>query len=91
MNTVLVTQEAKDRAMQLQRIISGGIQGQFDQLRSAGGDLSGGAIWKGDKAALFSGTVWPDVQRALDRMTTALTDIQTQVNRVLDDIFAAGN
>lgn len=91
MNTVLVTQEAKDRALQLQRIISSGIQGQFDQLRSAGGELSGGAIWRGDKAAMFAGTVWPDVQRALDHMTTALVDIETQVNRVLDDIFAAGN
>ena len=91
MKTVLVTHEAKDRALQLQRIIGTGVQGQFDQLRSTGADLASGAIWKGDKADLFAGSIWPDVQRALDRMSTALTDIQTQVNRVLDDIFAAGN
>ena len=91
MKTVLVTQQAKDRALQLQRIIGTGVQSQFDQLRSTGNDLAGGAIWKGEKADLFAGSVWPDVQRALDRMTTALTDIQVQVNRVLDDIFAAGN
>jgi hypothetical protein len=91
MKTVLVTQEAKDRALQLQRIISSGIQGEFDQLRSTGNDLASGAIWKGDKADLFAGSIWPDVGRALDQMTTALVDIQTRVNRVLDDIFAAGN
>ena len=91
MKTVLVTQEAKDRALQMQRIIGSGIQAQFEQLRATGGDLAGGAIWRGEKADLFASSIWPDVQRALDRMTTALTDIQTQVNRVLDDIFAAGN
>lgn len=91
MKTVLVTPEAKDRALQLQRTIGEGLQSQFDHLRAAGGDLAGGAIWKGEKADLFAGSVWPDVERALDRMTTALLDIQTQVNRVLDDIFAAGN
>ena len=91
MKTVLVTQEAKDRALQMQRVIGTGVQAQFDQLRSTGNDLASGAIWQGEKADLFASTVWPDVQRALDRMSTALTDIQTQVNRVLDDIFAAGN
>lgn len=91
MKTVLVTPEAKDRALQLQRIVDGGLQSQFDQLRATGGALAGGAIWKGEKADLFAGSVWPDVERALDRMTTALLDIQTRVNRVLDDIFAAGN
>ena len=91
MKTVLVTSEAKDRALQLQRIVDGGLQSQFDQLRTTGSALARGDIWKGEKADLFAGSVWPDVERALDRMTTALLDIQTQVNRVLDGIFAAGN
>ena len=91
MKTVLVTQEAKDKALRMRATIHNGLQGQVDELRHQGLALAGGAIWKGEKADLFAGSVWPDVERALDRMTTALLDIQTRVNRVLDDIFAAGN
>ena len=91
MKTVLVTQEAKDAAVRMKAIVHGGLQQQVQDLQRQGSTLASGAVWKGEKADVFQGSIWPETDRALTSMITALTDLQRRVDGVLDEIFAAGN
>ena len=91
MKTVLVTQEAKDAATRMRAIIGGGLQQQVQDLQRQGTTLASGAVWKGEKADVFQGSIWPETDRALTSMLSALTDLQRRVDGVLDEIFAAGN
>ncbi len=68
-----------------------GLQEQVQDLQRQGATLASGAVWKGQKADLFQASVWPETDRALASMITALTDLQRRVDGVLDEIFAAGN
>jgi hypothetical protein len=91
MKTVLVTQEAKEAALRMKAIVQGGLQQQVQDLQRQGSTLASGAVWKGQKADIFQCSVWPETDRALTAMITALTDLQRRVDGVLDEIFAAGN
>ena len=91
MKTVLVTQEAKDAALRMKAIVHGGLQQQVHDLRRQGASLAGGAVWQGQKADVFRGSIWPETERALSSILTALTDLQRRVDGVLDEIFTAGN
>ena len=91
MQTVMVTQEAKDAAVRMRSIVNGGLQQQVQDLQRQGQTLANGQTWKGAKAELFSTSIWPDTDRALTSMITALADLQRRVDGVLDEIFAAGN
>lgn len=91
MKTVMVTQEAKDAALRMKAIVHGGLEQQVQDLQRQGTTLSTGAVWKGEKADLFQTSIWPDTDRALTSMLTALDDLQRRVDGVLDEIFAAGN
>ena len=91
MRTVMVTQEAKDAALRMKAIVHGGLQQQVQDLQRQGQTLAGGAVWQGAKADLFQSSIWPETDRALTSMITALGDLQRRVDGVLDEIFAAGN
>jgi uncharacterized protein YukE len=91
MKTVLVTQEAKDAAVKMKSIVHGGLQQQVQDLQRQGKTLASGAVWKGQKADVFQGQIWPETDAALTKMITALADLQRRVDGVLDEIFAAGN
>jgi hypothetical protein len=91
MKTVLVTQEAKDAAIRMKTIVHGGLQQQVQDLQRQGNTLASGAVWKGEKADIFQGSIWPETDTALTNLVTALGDLQRRVDGVLDEIFAAGN
>ena len=91
MKTVLVTQEAKDAATRMRSIVHGGLSEQVQDLQRQGNTLASGAVWKGEKADIFQGSIWPETDRALTSLVTALADLQRRVDGVLDEIFAAGN
>ena len=91
MKTVLVTQEAKQAAVRMRSIVHGGLQEQVRDLQRQGDSLASGAVWKGEKADIFQGQIWPETNSALTRMIAALDDLQRRVDAVLDEIFAAGN
>jgi len=91
MKTVLVTQEAKDAAIRMRSIVHGGLSEQVQDLQRQGNTLASGAVWKGEKADVFQGSIWPETDRALTSLVTALADLQRRVDGVLDEIFAAGN
>jgi uncharacterized protein YukE len=91
MKTVLVTQEAKDAAVRMKSIVHGGLQQQVQDLQRQGNSLASGAVWKGAKADVFQGSIWPETDTALTNLVTALADLQRRVDGVLDEIFAAGN
>ena len=91
MKTVLVTQEAKDAAIRMKSIVHGGLSEQVQDLQRQGNTLASGAVWKGEKADIFQGSIWPETDRALTSLVAALGDLQRRVDGVLDEIFAAGN
>jgi len=91
MKTVLVTQEAKDAALRMKSIVHGGLQQHVEELQRTGKTLASGAVWKGAKADLFQGSIWPETDATLAKMVSALGDLQRRVDAVLDEIFAAGN
>ena len=91
MKTVLVTQEAKDAAIRMKSIVHGGLSEQVQDLQRQGNTLASGAVWKGEKADIFQGSIWPETDRALTSLVAALGDLQRRVDGVLAEIFAAGN
>jgi uncharacterized protein YukE len=91
MKTVLVTPEAKAAADRMKAIVHGGLQQQVQDLQRQGNTLAGGAVWKGSKADLFQGSIWPETDTALTKLVHALADLQRRVDGVLDEISAAGN
>lgn len=91
MQEVRVTPDAKAAATKLRAIVHGGLKQQVVDLQSQGHRLADGECWRGSKAAMFSGNVWPETNSALTKMIDALAELQVKVDAILEDIFAAGN
>lgn len=90
MSRVLSTEEAKGAIRQIQSIIGGGFTEQVALLDAQGRVLSDPNVWDGPLAAQFRGSVWPETKSALDAAKQELEQLRTQLDRISQDIFAAG-
>ncbi|MDR1449459.1 MAG: pyrophosphorylase [Propionibacteriaceae bacterium] len=87
---VLSTEQAKQAIRQLRSLISGGFTDQISQLDGQGRILSDPNVWDGPLAEQFRGSVWPEVKTALDKAAEQLEELRGQLDRISQDIFAAG-
>ncbi|MGH8884620.1 MAG: pyrophosphorylase [Egibacteraceae bacterium] len=87
---VLSTQEAKTAVTQMQSIVNGDLTSTIDNLKKQGQTLSDPNVWDGNLANQFRGDVWPTANTALDNMKTQLEELRQQVQKINDDIMAAG-
>src|SRR5438445_13820695 len=89
--TVKVTAEAHVHISQLVNLLNGPLNDVLTQITAHGGALSDPNIWAGLAATAFSNNVWPQVQTQLDSVRGTLTDLQSQVAGVLNNITQAGS
>ncbi|MDR1449048.1 MAG: pyrophosphorylase [Propionibacteriaceae bacterium] len=87
---VLSTEQAKQSIRQLQSLISGGFADQISQLDCQGRVLSDPNVWDGPLAEQFRGSTWPETKAALDKAAQQLEELRGQLDRISQDIFAAG-
>lgn len=90
MSRVLSTEEAKTAIRQIQAIIGGGFTEQVALLDAQGRVLSDPNVWDGPLAAQFRGNVWPETKSALDSAKNELEQLRTQLDKISQNIFAAG-
>ncbi|MDI6104796.1 pyrophosphorylase [Actinoplanes sp. NEAU-A12] len=87
---VLSTEQAKTAISQMQAIISGGLAEQITKLDGQGQTLSDSNVWDGPLAEQFRGQIWPDTKKALDRAQEELGQLREQLNKISQNIMAAG-
>jgi uncharacterized protein YukE len=85
---VLTTAQAEADAKRMLAIINS-ISQQFTQLNATGQTLSDPSNWDGQYAAQFRAD-WPGVVSTLNKMSGDLTQLQSSVSRVLQDIQQSG-
>ena len=87
---VLSTEQAKQAIAQMQAIVNGGLAEQIVRLDAQGKVLSTPDVWDGQLAAQFRDTTWPQTKSALDRARTELDLLREQLQRIAQNIMAAG-
>jgi len=87
---VLATPEAVQAIQKMQQIIGGGLTDQVRQLDAQGKTLSDANVWDGPKANDFRSQLWPQVNSALQKAVTELTELRTKLDGIQRDILAAG-
>ena len=90
MSRVLATDEARASIRRMQSLVAGGLTDQIVLLDAEGRILSDPNVWDGPTAIQFRGTVWPEAKSMLDSAKNTLEDLRAQLDRVAQDIFAAG-
>ena len=90
MSRVLSTEQAKSAINQVQSIINGGFTDQISALDAQGKILSDPNVWDGPLATQFRGSTWPETKAALDKARQELEELRTQLQKISQDIFAAG-
>lgn len=86
---VLSTATARDAVTQMRNILHGGLTDQITQLKQQGETLSQPDIWDGRLASEFRGQ-WSEQVSTINNMQTTLQELQSQVERINQDIMAAG-
>jgi hypothetical protein len=87
---VLSTGEARSAIVAMQSIISSGLTGQLQALNAQGNRLSDANVWDGMEAVRFRSDLWPQITKALHQAVEALTELQTYIAQVNQNIMAAG-
>ncbi|HVM00796.1 MAG TPA: WXG100 family type VII secretion target [Egibacteraceae bacterium] len=87
--TVKSTPQALQAIQQMQTTINSGIQDQLNQLRAQGDVLSDPNNWDGPLAKQFQAS-WPETHSRLVQMKEDLEQLRVQVQRINDNIMAAG-
>ncbi len=90
MSRVLSTEEAKSAIRQIQTIINGGLTDQITELNAQGLILSDQNVWDGPLASTFRSSTWPETKTALDKAKAELEELRVQLDKISEDIFAAG-
>jgi uncharacterized protein YukE len=90
MPTVKVTDLAHQDATKMLSIINNQLPGLISQLNSTGQQMSDPNNWDGPLAQKFRGDVWPKAKADLDKMKTALDQLQGSVQKILTNISHAG-
>lgn len=89
MTRVLSSPEARAAITKMQSIINGGLMSEINQLNTQGQHLSDPNVWDGRLAQEFRG-LWPETKATLDRMQQQLEQLRQKVDRINQDIMAAG-
>ena len=87
--TILTTPEAERASSQMKTIIDGGLNEQITSLIREGNTLSEPTVWDGNHAATFRAN-WPTTSRQLREARDELARLQEAVEKVRQDIVAAG-
>ncbi|MEA2683867.1 MAG: hypothetical protein QOK05_2195 [Chloroflexota bacterium] len=87
---VLSTEAARVSIQRMEAILAGQLEQQVQQLEQQGQALSDPNVWDGRAAADFRGNVWPQARTALDRTVQTLEELRRAVQKVNQDIMAAG-
>ena len=90
MPTVKVTDLAHQDAQKMLSIINNQLPSLISQLNSTGQQMSDPNNWDGPLAQKFRGDVWPKAKADLDKMKTALDQLQQSVQKILTNISHAG-
>lgn len=88
--TVKVDQMATDASNSFLKIINNQLGPAFSQLISNGNTLADPTHWSGGSASQFQNTVWPGAKQDIQNMQKNLSDLQTQVGKILNNINLAG-
>lgn len=87
---VLATPESEQAIRQMLSIINGGLADQISQLDQQGQTLSQPNVWDGPLAIRFRDQQWPDVHQSLNRAKGELQQLQQSLDRIRQNIMAAG-
>lgn len=87
---VLSTEMARVSIQRMESILAGQLENQVQQLEQQGQILSDPNIWDGRAAADFRGNVWPQAKASLDRTVKTLEELRLAVQKVNQNIMAAG-
>lgn len=87
---VLSTEQAKSAIQQVQAIVNGGLAEQISRLDAQGQVLSSPDVWDGHLAAQFRDSTWPQTRSALERARQELDQLREQLQRITQNIMAAG-
>ena len=87
---VLSTEQAKTAIAQVQAIVNGGLAEQITRLDAQGRVLSSPDVWDGALAAQFRDSTWPQTRSALDKARQELDLLREQLQRIAQNIMAAG-
>ena len=87
---VLSSEAARVAIQRMEAILAGQLEQQVQQLEQQGQILTDPSIWDGRAAAEFRGTVWPQAKASLDRTIKTLEELRLAVQRVNQNIMAAG-
>lgn len=89
MTRVLSTEIARESVVKLNGIINGGLVEQITALSTTARTLSQPDVWDGTAAIQFRG-VWDQTERALRDAQTQLEALRVEVDRINNNIMAAG-
>ena len=87
---VLSTDTAKSAIQQVQAIVNGGLTEQIAKLDAQGRVLSDPDVWDGPLAQQFRDQIWPETKSALDNVKRELEDLRQQLQKISQNIMAAG-
>lgn len=87
---VLSTEQAKTAIQQMQAIVNGGLAEQITRLDAQGKMLSNPEVWDGQLATQFRDSTWPQTKSALDKARNELDLLREQLQRIAQNIMAAG-
>ena len=87
---VLSTEQAKTSIQQVQAIINGGLEEQIGKLDAQGKTLSSPDVWDGPLAQQFRDQIWPETKSALDKARQELGELHQQLQKISQNIMAAG-
>lgn len=80
--------EALNAAQQFKPILDGLLQ-QIQALNKQAETLSNPQYWDGQLAGQFRSS-WPSTNKALNQVVTDLKDLQTKIDRIINNIREAG-
>jgi len=86
---VLATPEAEQAITRIQTILTGEFTNQIKALDKEGTTLSQPDVWDGPLAQKFRGD-WQQTNAALDKVTQQLLELQTQLDKIRQNIMTAG-
>lgn len=87
---VLSTPEAKQAIQSIQSILNGQFIGSIQQLETQGQTLSEPNVWDGNLAQTFRSDTWPQCSSALKSAHQQLIQLQGDLQKIAQNIFAAG-
>lgn len=90
MATVKADDMATSASDSFLKIINQQLGPAFSQLINNGNTLADPTHWSGGSASQFQNDIWPKAKSDIQGMQRDLSDLQTRIGKILNDIKTAG-